>query len=233
MIGRRELLLGGIMLAGLAMGEGLRPRRALRLMPAGGLKAIVPQTLGTWQTEAGGDFILPRREGGVADRLYGDDVLSRVYRNDAGQHVMLLIAYGAAQSDLLQLHRPESCYPAVGFAASAPQLLDVAAGAARIPAVFLTATRGSRVEDVLYFARLGEYLPQSAGAQREARLRTAMDGLVGDGVLVRASIIRQDESESGRTVLQGFMAAMLGALAPDARRGLVGSGRAARISTSK
>ena len=229
MIARRELLLGGILLAGLAAGEALRPRRTQRLMPEGGLKAIVPARLSGWQTEEGGDFILPRREGGVADRLYGDDVLARVYRDPADRHVMLLIAYGAAQSDLLQLHRPESCYPAVGFATSAPRPVDLAIGRAAIPAVTLTATRGSRVEDICYFARLGEYLPQTMAAQREARLKTAMDGLVGDGVLVRASLIREAEDREGSAVLQGFMTALLTALEPGARVGFVGTRRAAMI----
>jgi EpsI family protein len=41
--------------------------------------------------------------------------------NPQGYRIMLSIAYGKNQSDALQLHKPEICYPAQGFTLLAKQ----------------------------------------------------------------------------------------------------------------
>ena len=139
---------------------------------------------------------------------------------------MLLIAYGAAQSDLLQLHRPESCYPAIGFSISNRSLVDIAMPAGvKVPGVHLTATAQERVEDISYWARLGEYLPQTAGDQRQDRLRTALQGYIADGILVRASMIRNG-SAPNYAKLDAFLGDLLSSLDPAKRPALIGSARA-------
>ena len=166
----------------------------------------------------------------LSDRLYPVTLTRRYVDGATGNAVMLLIAYGGAQSDLLQLHRPESCYPAVGLEINRRVNHDIALPAgASIPAVALTAGAGGRIEDILYWTRLGEYLPRSPADQRRDRLKTAMAGLVSDGVLVRASTLRTGSGPAD-AVLDGFLADLVAALPARQRRGLVGTQRASQLA---
>lgn len=224
---RRDLLLGGACVAAFGVATALRPRTIVDLLEGEKLATLVPHKFGHWSSEDGGDIVVPKTPGSLADRLYSDNI-TRIYRNvrSGGPDIMLLIAYGRAQSDLLQLHRPESCYPAVGFAITRRLLTQIPLHAgASLPAVALTAQAGGRVEDIVYWTRLGEYLPLTAGQQRRDRLRTAMQGYVGDGALVRASIVRQAGAtgESDDQAIKDFFQAMVDAIAPQNRRALVGS----------
>lgn len=232
MILRRDVLIGGACAASLGAAEWLRPRRVLNLLAGADLDRIVPREFGGWHSTAGGDFVVPQTPNSLSNRLYAKQLM-RVYTSQ--QHmagVMLLIAYGASQSDALQLHRPESCYPAVGLPivyrtlASLPITPHVA-----VPGVLLTAGATQRVEDIAYWSRLGEYLPQSAGDQRRDRLRAAVHGYVGDGVLVRASILRRN-GEAQFPVLTDFLGALITAVPPSHRPALVGSKIASALSMS-
>lgn len=231
MIDRRELLFGAGCAAALGAAEALRPRGTLRLMPAGAkLETIVPSRFAAWQAGMGGDIVLPQTPGSLADRLYSDR-LARSYRRERPEQddVMLLIAYGAAQSDVLQLHRPEVCYPAVGFTIAMRRLVALPIGpGAVVPAVMLTATAGDRIEDILYWTRLGEALPQTGSEQRWARLRNAMAGYVADGVLVRASATRVDATPRF-PVLSTFLQEMARGMSAGARPALIGSAASASL----
>lgn len=230
MISRRDALIGGACAASLGAAEWLRPRRSLNLLGRTNLDSIVPRTFDGWHSTAGGDFVVPQTPNSLSNRLYAKQLM-RVYTSQ--QHmagVMLLVAYGASQSDALQLHRPESCYPAVGlpivYRALAP--LPIAPSIA-VPGVLLTAGATQRVEDIAYWTRLGEYLPQSASDQRRDRLRAAVQGYVGDGVLVRASILRHGE-QAQFTTLTDFLGALVKAVSPAHRPALVGSQIASAFS---
>ena len=235
MIGRRDLFVGAGCAAALGGAEFLRPRRTLKLLPEGGtMTALIPASFDEWRLGEGGDIVQPETPGSLASRLYSDRV-ARTYRREVPQvdDVMLLAAYGAAQSDVLQLHRPEVCYPAVGFTIVKRQLVQmpVAAGVT-VPAVMLSAKAGNRIEDVVYWTRLGEALPQTSGDQRWARLKTAMEGYVGDGVLIRASMVRTDLDEEEFPKLTGFMSEMILATKPGARAALIGSQRAEALRSA-
>ncbi len=67
-----------------------------------------------WSERPSNAIVAPAEENSLAARLYNQS-LARLYVNAAGEGVMLVIAYGNTQSDSLQLHRPEVCYPAFGF----------------------------------------------------------------------------------------------------------------------
>src|SRR3546814_9693687 len=65
--------------------------------------------------------------------LYSD-TLTRLYSHaGTGERVMLLMAYGSTQSDLLQLHRPETCYPAFGYRISRSAVASLDFGARDLP----------------------------------------------------------------------------------------------------
>ncbi len=233
MIGRRDLLIGAGCAAALGAGEWFRPRRALRLLPGGEkLGDVVPSHFGDWELGEIGEVVIPQTPGSLASRLYSETLARQYHRGGARPaEVMLLIAYGEAQSDLLQLHRPESCYPAIGFRIVDRKLLNlpVAAGVS-IPAVALTAQAGTRVERILYWTRLGEALPQTAAEQRADRFSAALAGYVGDGALIRVSTLVPPDGGSD-AALADFMRAMIRGVAPGNRRALIGTERARALGT--
>jgi len=195
MIHRRDFILGAICVAGSAGAQALRPRRRVELMGSAKLEDITPQKFGSWQEIHVGDVIQPRTEGSLAAELYSQ-MVGRVYVNTAGNYVMLAVAYGDTQSDVLQLHRPETCYPAFGFAISESKIGSIDLGAARVSTRSLMAKAADRIENITYFTRLGEYLPTTQVEQREDKLRTAFAGIIPDGILVRASSLGDDWSAS-------------------------------------
>lgn len=232
MIARRDLLIGGACVTALGLAEALRPRAQLTLMPQQPLTDLVPKTIGPWTLGEGGDIVIPKVPGSLTDKLYAD-TLTRLYIDTkTGEQVMLLVAYGRAQSDILQLHRPESCYPAIGLAIQSRHNDDIALGkGATIPAVALTAGEGIRMEDIVYWTRLGEFLPRTAGEQRRDRLETAMDGIVSDGVLIRASTLRIGrEAAPAYDRLNAFLAALVQAIPAGSRPGFIGTERAKALA---
>ena len=230
-IERRDILIALACAGSLATAEWLRPREHRLLLPPGKkLSSIIPVAFGRWHQDPNDNIVLPPTEGTLAGRLY-DEMLVRSYADGSSPSpVMMLATYGKEQSDGLQLHRPESCYPAVGFAIVGRALgsLGLDSGVS-VPVVRLTARLGERVEDIVYWTRLGDSLPRTAGEQRRVRLETAMAGYIGDGVLVRASAVRtNDQPEFAR--IDALLTAMLSAVAAKSRQALVGTTRAAQLA---
>lgn len=224
MTDRREFLIAGLAAGTLGLSEWLRPRQSFRLMPPGDLEKMLPRQYAGWNEYVGGNVVAPTTPNSLADRLYSA-VVTRIYTPAAGGRppIMLLIAYGGEQSDLLQLHRPEACYPAVGLEIVAHQLKQLPiTPTVSVPGIYLSASNGDYREDIVYFTRLGEALPQTADAQRSDRLRAAMQGVTGDGVLVRASSYNVPGQPSW-PYLSGFLASFILAMPPAIRRGLVGT----------
>ena len=114
----------------------------------------------------------------------------RIYTDKAnGDELMMLLAYGDTQSDDLQLHRPEVCYPAFGYAItqSASVVVPLVGGGA-IPSRKLMAEGPDRREAILYWSRLGDYFPTTRREQHLDRTRTSLKGIIADGVLARFSV---------------------------------------------
>lgn len=191
MMQRRDFIVGGACLFGAAAAQALRPRNRVTLIGSAKLDDITPANFGSWRQIHIGQVIQPRTEGTLAAELYSQ-MLGRVYQNSSGDYVMLALAYGDTQSDVLQLHRPETCYPAFGFAISESSLGSVNVGSARVPTRSLMARAPDRLENVTYWTRIGEYLPTSQAQQREDKLKIALGGVIPDGILVRASSLGED-----------------------------------------
>ena len=233
MTNRRDLLIALLCAGSLGTAEWLRPREHRLLLPSGQkLETIIPAQFSAWRIDPNDNIIMPPTDGSLADVLY-DELLVRTYIDGRDQPpVMMLATYGGTQSDGLQLHRPESCYPAVGFAIVDRKLGSLAiANGVEIPVVRLTAQLGGRIEDIVYWTRLGEALPRSAGDQRRARLDAAMAGYIGDGVLLRASAVRPG-TESQHDRIDEMLKALLLAVAPTRRAALIGTKDAARLNSA-
>lgn len=223
MIGRRELLIGGACAVAAGAAYSLKPRKSLVLLRGAKMADVVPLTFGDWSAEKSDGLVQPKAEGGLAASLYSE-MVGRIYHEaSTGAAIMMLIAYGGTQSDMLQLHRPEVCYPAVGFelVSTSPEVLKLGNGA-YVPVRHVVARAQGRQENIIYWARMGEYLPASSGEQREVRLRTAMEGYVPDGALVRFSMVG-DDADAAFRAMERFIPELLTAIEPPKRRALIGT----------
>ena len=223
MIVRRDLIMGGAALAGAALAYQLKPHHKLNVLGKRKMADIVPTTFSTWSSQSGEGVVTPQTEGKLAARLYSE-IVSRVYMDAKnGEEVMMLIAYGDTQSDLLQLHRPEACYPAVGFHVAMSRDAGIPLqGNAAIPARRVIAEKADRVEHIVYWTRVGEFLPTTGNGQRKAQLRSAMQGVVPDGALFRFSSLRS--GPTAFNVLDNFIAGLVLAVAPVNRPPAAGFG---------
>lgn len=219
---RRDLIFGGMALGALGVGEALRPRKKLMLLKNATVAKALPIEFGHWSARDSDNLVNPATAGRLTRALYSQLVM-RIYSNlQTNTDVMLLAAYGDTQSDLLQLHRPESCYPAVGFTLkrSQPDMLDIGGGA-KLPIRRVVAEMQDRVENIVYWTRMGEALPQSGEQQRSQRISNSIQGFIPDGILMRTSLVG-DPDESFK-VLDQFVPDLLHAIAPAQRMGFVGT----------
>lgn len=222
-IGRRGLIVGVACAAAAAAANSLIPRRHLSLLGSAQLTDIVPAQLPKWAGRDVNNLVGAATEDDLAAKLYSQTV-TRIYAHrDTGDEVMMLLAYGPTQSNELQLHRPEVCYPAFGFkiVRNDPATVPLAQGAV-VPARDMVCDAGTRRENITYWTRLGEYLPNSGSQQRWDRVRTATQGVVADGVLARFSVIDAEPAASF-VLLRQFI--------PDLIRATTAAGRAALLGT--
>jgi EpsI family protein len=169
MSSRRDFLLGGASIAAAGIAFARTPRNRMSLLAKGQMENLLPKHFGEWHDVPSDAIVVPQSDDSLAAKLYSQD-LGRYYESESGDGVMMLIAYGDTQSDQLQLHRPEVCYPAFGFnvVRSVEADLVVSKGVS-IPARSLTATSPSRMEQIAYWTRIGEYLPQTGSDQCKAQ----------------------------------------------------------------
>lgn len=205
---RREFLLAGTFgLTALASGIMARDASAGDGPSDVSLEKAVPGRIGAWQVDPAADITIPR--GDTEEMEIYDQLLTRVYGSTSAVPVMLLVAYGGSQNDTTQLHRPEVCYPAAGFTLDARETLRLPlADGTAIQARTLTATAPGRVEQILYWSRVGREFPASTLQQRLSQLRQSMDGKAPDGALVRLSVIAPDY-RAALPLLLGFAGGLM------------------------
>jgi EpsI family protein len=218
---RRALIGGAVCLGGAALAYQLKPHRFVSLLNQAKLDDLVPRRFGAWTSDDVGDPLALNGPGTLSSKLY-NQLVTRLY-SDGRTRVMVLLAHGERQSDELQLHRPEICYPAFGYEllANEPEQLPLG-GRVNLPARRLLARSPNDQERVIYWTRIGEYFPTSAGEQRTARFHNTMAGIIPDGVLCRFSTA---DTSGAWTGLRDFLQQLMAATAPPGRRVLVGSTR--------
>jgi EpsI family protein len=232
MTSRRDLLIGGACVAAAGTAYALIPRRRVSLLGHATVAAIVPAKLPDWTSRDVSDLVAPKEEDSLASRLYGETV-GRVYRQTStGAEVMMLLAYGDTQSDDLQLHRPEVCYPAFGFSIRQTQAVEIplVPGAA-IPGRDLVAVAPDRRETIRYWSRLGEYFPTGRNEQHVDRMRTSMRGIIADGILSRFSVENTEPSQAF-AVMGLFIPALIKAIAPAHRPALIGTALSQKMAAA-
>lgn len=218
----KNMVLLVLMATSAVLGVTLRPTIIIAdELPPIDLKAMVPTAFGDWreQLNLSAHIVNPQQEQ-MLEKIYSE-TLTRTYINSAGYRIMLSIAYGKNQSGDLQLHKPEVCYPAQGFAVKSkqPGALDLQGSAT--PATRLEASLGQRFEPVTYWSVVGDQVTASMTDKRLAEMRYAMSGRIPDGMLVRISSIDRVSSVAYAMHSQ-FASQMVQAIAPEHRTRFIG-----------
>jgi EpsI family protein len=217
---RRDILFGGLAAATGAAAYARQPREKLMLIGDGQLENIVPHQIGDWALDSGTGLVLPPPD--QLARLLYDQQVTRTYLSEDKLPLMLLMAYGSSQGGMLQIHRPEVCYPAAGFRLSATKEENWEWAPGRtIPVRRFIARSDTRVEHVLYWTRIGNDLPVSWVGQRVSVMRNGLMGYIPDGLLVRLSVVSEDTAQA-REMIEGFARTMLADIGPKGRRQLIG-----------
>ena len=216
-LARRKFLLGGTFAAVAGFAALRQPSQRIDYLGARKLADIVPRKFANWQVSGNSGLVIPP-EDQLSNLLYSQ-MLTRVYGNGQDS-IMLLIAQSAGQTGVLQVHRPEVCYPAGGYKLSAvvPRAVPLASGA--LVANTLTATADTRNEQILYWTRIGDHLPVSWAQQRMAVATDNLKGRIPDAVLVRVSVLETNR-ERAFQLISDFARQMLTAMPQSARRVLV------------
>jgi EpsI family protein len=187
------------------------------------LAQIVPSSFGVWAVDRSIVPVPPSPDlQRVIDATY-DETLALAFRNDAGERVMLSLAYGRNQHKGMNTHRPEICYPAQGFRiVRATESGTVAFDQRAVPVQRLVAQMGARNEPITYWLTVGDRITPFGYPQRWQTIRYGLRGEVPDGVLVRVSSVGADNA-AAFALQQRFIQDLLAALAPGHRARLLGA----------
>lgn len=206
-----------LMLAAAALAAALRPTISLADERAPiNLGAMVPTQFGAWseQLHVQTQIVNPQQQL-VLEQIYSQ-TLTRTYVNSAGYRIMLSIAYGKNQSDALQLHKPEICYPAQGFTLLDKQPAELSLPAQKIRTTQLKTQLGARHEPVTYWTVVGDEVAKSSTDKKLIEMRYALNNRVPDGMLIRVSSI--DRNNANAYAMQNqFAADMIQAISPQHR----------------
>jgi exosortase B len=186
------------------------------------LESLFPEHFGPWRLHpVASALIRPAFEQARRFQMY-DQVLERTYVNEAGQTVMLSVAYGRQQSVGLQMHLPQVCYRAGGFAVSevTPGTLNLVGQA--LPVTRLLASMPGRPEPITYWRMLGDKVVSD---DTRFKLDQIVAGLsrhgVADGLLVRLSSI-DDDTQAAWQLHAAFAQDLAQALTPAQRLRVMG-----------
>ena len=221
---RRAAIAAVLMAAAAVSGQAMVPTKRMALLRGPfKLADLVPTTFGDWQVDnrSVGGIVDPQTEA-LLDKLYSQ-MLDRVYVDNSGNRIMLSIAYGADQADDdVQLHYPEVCYPAQGFKVTNNRVdqLSLPEGLLRVRRLN-TQFSDSRYEPVTYWTIVGDQQSLSGWDRKISEIRHGLRGEIVDGLLFRVSSIDRN-FEEGFKVQNGFIRDIVRALAPAARKQLVG-----------
>jgi EpsI family protein len=232
MISRRNLLIGAGCLAAAGGAAALTPRRQMSLVNGAKFEDAIPLEFAGWTKRDTNALVVPESENSLSAQLYSE-VLGRLYTRGEDDYVMMLIAYGDTQNDLLQLHRPEVCYPAFGFEVTQSNRTDIALGnGVSVPGRALSATSPGRTEHITYWTRIGEYLPADGNEQRMMKLQSEFAGIVPDGVLVRISSAVQEPADAF-ALNQAFAADLVAATKASMKPALIGTEKTRELARSR
>lgn len=219
----RNVLLFALMLSAAGLTQALHPTQQVADQRAPmDLASIIPGTLAGWRedTQSAAQIVDPQQLE-LIDVTYSQ-TLTRSYVDANGYRIMLSIAYGKTQRGNLQLHHPELCYPAQGFAVNSNRTGELATPYGAIPVRRLeTQLNRDRSEPVTYWAMIGDQVALGSFDRKLVEMRHGLRGNILDGLLFRVSSV-DNNSEAAFALQASFVADLLGALSPADRQRIAG-----------
>lgn len=226
MLTRRSMIAGGLLGGASLLANSRRPDVPFRMIKDARISPLFPLKVGDWEYKTSSGLVLPPPDQ-LSDRLY-NAILTRYYSSPTQLPVMMLVAYNGKQDGMLQVHRPEACYPAAGYEIESQSMIPLdAGGGARVPGHFMSARSTNRYEQLIYWTRIGNDFPTRWWQQHWAVAKENLKGRVPDGVLVRFSTAAPD-TETAILTLRRFIKPLFASLSPTARRLLFGEAGAPR-----
>lgn len=211
---RRKFLLGLLFCSAAGVAAWRQPRIKIDFLGKEKLEELVPKTIGRWEFVTASGLVIPP-EDDFEKTLYSQ-VLTRVYSDNRGSPIMLLLAQNGGQTGFLQIHRPEVCYTAGGYQISAVTPHPIRVGSTVVPANRMDASSGGPTEHVIYWTRVGNQVPASWRQQKLAVAEQNLKGLIPDAILVRVSTVN-DDAEAALANIDEFVRAMLQSIPPSRR----------------
>jgi EpsI family protein len=186
------------------------------------LETIIPRTFGEWREEPQNSIqIVDPQQQQMIQKIY-TQTLNRTYTNDNGYRIMLALAYGEDQRDSMQVHYPEVCYPAQGFALQDKKTGTLTTEAGSIEVTRILTSLGPRNEPVTYWTTVGDHVVQTGIQKKIAEMSYGLNGKIPDGMLIRISSIDGDVPHAYE-IQSHFAEQMLRALKPEYRKRLDGN----------
>lgn len=217
---RRKFALGLAFASVAGVAAARQPSKSVDYLGKNKLDEILPEKLGEWTFVSSSGLVVPP-EDQLAQALYSQ-LLTRVYTSETGSPIMLLVAQSGSQTGILQIHRPEFCYTAGGYelSRSSPHRVSLP-GNGTLPALSITASIRGLTEQIVYWTRVGEHLPQSWTQQRLAVAMDNLRGVIPDAVMVRVSTYGNDKA-AALAEIDGFIRTLIGSIARPVRRVFIG-----------
>lgn len=212
---RREVIAGLAMASAAAVAAARKPDVRLDYLGPRKLEDVIPKRIGRWEFVSNSGLVVPP-EDQLRSTIYSQ-LVTRVYSNQQN-FIMLLMAYSASETGFLQVHRPEFCYTAAGYALSdfAPHRIQLE-GAHVFTANSLTATRDASTEKLVYWTRIGNHIPLSWAEQKLTFAGDNLRRLIPDAALVRVSTIGL-ENDQAFPLIDGFVRSMIASVPPPLQR---------------
>lgn len=219
----RAATMCALMLAAAGAAVALKPTILLAdQLPPIDLENQIPRAFGTWRVDerTSARVINPQAET-LLNKLYSQ-LLTRTYVDTrTGERIMLSIAYGTNQSDAMQVHIPDVCYPAQGFEVLDSSFAKIGSGRNEFPVKRLITRMGSRVEPLTYWTTVGDTVVVTGIKRKVAQLTYGFGGVVPDGLIFRVSGITTD-TNSALTVQQRFVEELMPTLSSSTRARISG-----------
>lgn len=185
------------------------------------INRIVPQQFGSWSLMAGANngVVDPELRSKVESAY--SQTISRTYRDASGHEVMLSVAYGGDQEDMMQVHRPEVCYVAQGFSMQDLGTREISTVHGRVKAKLLLAKQAERIEPITYWIKIGDAIAVNGVAWRIERIKYGLSGSIPDGLLFRVSSIGSDLQQQYE-IQESFIQALAASLTPEQYKQILG-----------
>lgn len=187
------------------------------------LETMIPTQFGSWKMVPEGTDIISSPEQDEFIKSIYSQVLTRTYIDNAGNHIMLSIAYTRDQSDNsgTQSHKPEICYPAQGFNISSTKKTIINGAFGDINARQVVAIQGERVEPIIYWTMIGNNVVNSAFLLKKSQIEYGFGGYIPDGLIFRISTIGQDIQDEYK-IQNKFVDDLLGSVSSSTRKRISG-----------